>query len=147
MATVQSSSFTAPPDATRSRPEITPWVGVVVFAGVMLTLGGVMQGFYGLVAIINDQWPVYANQANLLLGLTAWGWIHLVLGVIALIAGVGIVMGSALARGIGVIVAGVSMVVTFMSLPAEPLWSLTIIAVDLVIIYALIAHGREARIT
>jgi hypothetical protein len=136
-----------PAGSVQERRGVTPWVGVVVFAGVMLSLGGLMQSFYGLVAIINDQWPVYANQANLLLGLTAWGWIHLALGLIALIAGVGIVMGSSVGRAIGVIVAGVSMVVNFMTLPAEPMWGITIIAVDLVVIYALIAHGREARIS
>jgi hypothetical protein len=124
----------------------TGWVGFITFAGIMLVLVGIMQAFYGLVAIVNDNWVVFGNTHNVALDLTAWGWIHLVLGVIVALVGVGVMMGMMVARIAGVVVAGLSMLANFAWLPVYPVWSLVIIALDALIIYALIAHGREIQL-
>jgi hypothetical protein len=128
------------------RAQATGWVGFIAFAGVILIIVGVLQAIYGLVAIFNDNWVVFGDKANLLVDLTVWGWVHLVLGVVLVLAGIGVFTGNVVARTVGVIAAAVSMVANFAVLPAYPLWGLVIIALDALVIYALIAHGREIRL-
>ncbi|MGH9235680.1 MAG: DUF7144 family membrane protein, partial [Acidimicrobiales bacterium] len=74
-----------------------------------------------------------------------WGWVHIILGTIVLLAGIGVFSGRFLARMIGVIVAGVSMLVNFAFIPVYPFWALTVITIDVLVIWALMAHGREMR--
>ena len=74
---------------------------------------------------------------------TTWGWLHIVGGVIALLAGFGLFTGSVLARTVAVIVAVISAVASFMWLPYYPFWSILIIAFDLLVIWSLTAHGRD----
>ena len=61
--------------STTDRNEVTGWTGWVVFAAVMLMIAGVMQAFYGVVALFNDEWVVWGQEAALLLDITAWGWV------------------------------------------------------------------------
>jgi hypothetical protein len=149
MAQVAQAPQTAsaePGTARVQRAEVTGWVGFIAFAGMILILAGIMQGLYGLVAIVNDKWVVFGNQGNLLLDLTAWGWIHLALGVVLVLVGIGVLLGNMVARVLGIIAAGLSMIANFMFLPAYPLWGLVIIALDALVIFALIAHGREINL-
>ena len=74
---------------------------------------------------------------------TAWGWIHLIAGIIVLLAGFGLFSGAVWARTVGVIVATISAIANFIWLPYYPLWSLTIIAIDVFVIWALTVHGRD----
>jgi len=99
----------------------------------------------GLVAIVNDQWVVWSNANALLLDLTAWGWVQLVIGALVLIAGVALFTGNVLARAVGAGVAGVSLVANFAFIPAYPLWSLTLIVLNALVIWALVVHGGEMR--
>jgi hypothetical protein len=126
--------------------EVSGWVGFIAFAGVMMVLIGAMQALYGLVAVVNDDWVVFTNNDVLLINLRAWGWVHLAAGALVLLVGIGVLLGSQLARWAGIVVVGLSMIGTFLSLPAYPVWGLVILAVDALIIYALIAHGREIRL-
>jgi hypothetical protein len=125
--------------------EPTGWVGWIYFASVMMIIAGALNAFYGLIAVVNDEWVVWGNRANLYLDLTTWGWVHLALGGIVLLAGIGVLSGNFLARTIGVLVAGVSIVANFLFLPAFPVWALIVIALDVLVIYALTVHGRELR--
>ena len=52
------------------------WTGWIAFAGILMVIGGCLQAFYGLVAILNDEWVVWANRGSVLLDLTQWGWIQ-----------------------------------------------------------------------
>jgi hypothetical protein len=90
---------------------------------------------------------VWGNQANLYLDLTTWGWIHLGIGALVLLGGIGLLSGNILARTLAVVLASVSLIANFMFLPAYPLWSIAIMAVDLLVIYAVTAHGRELKST
>jgi hypothetical protein len=74
---------------------------------------------------------------------TTWGWIHLLMGIVILLAGIGIFSGNVLARAIGVLVALVSAVTNFMWLPYYPVWSVIMIAIAVAVIWALTAHGRD----
>jgi hypothetical protein len=74
---------------------------------------------------------------------TAWGWVHLLVGVIMVVVGLGILRGSPWGLVAGVVIAGVNAITQLGFLAAYPVWSILIIALDVVVIYALIVHGRE----
>lgn len=118
-------------------------VGVIMFAAVMLMITGGFHVISGLAAIIEDQFFVLTREYVYEFDVTTWGWIHLVAGIVAVIAGIGLFSGNVLARIAGVAVATLSMIANFMFLPWFPLWSVLIIAIDIVVIWALLAHGRE----
>jgi hypothetical protein len=122
------------------------WVGMVVFGGLMLIVAGTFHAMAGLVGIFNDAYWLVPSQALMItVDYTAWGWVHLVLGIFAFAAGAGIMAGQTWARVSGVVLAVLSSLVNLAFLPAYPLWSTMIIALDVLVIYALIAHGREVR--
>jgi len=127
------------------RSEPTGWVGWIGFAGFMLIIGGIFSATYGLIAILNDTWAVWGNRGTVYLDLTQWGWVHLIVGGIVILAGIGVMSGNILARTIAVLVAGLSMVLNFVALPIYPVWSILMITVDVLVIWALIVHGREVK--
>ncbi|MFF5295862.1 DUF7144 family membrane protein [Paractinoplanes globisporus] len=131
---------------TPRRPQATGWVGFVVFAGVMLIMLGGFQAIEGLVAILRDDYYLVTRSGLLLnMDYTAWGWTHLIIGVIAVIAGIGVLLGQTWARVIGVIIAVLSALSNIAFLPAYPIWATIIIALDVLAIYALTVHGREVQ--
>ncbi len=127
------------------RDEPTGWVGWIWFAAIMMMIGGALQAIHGLVAVVNDEWVVWGNQANLYLDISQWGWVHLIVGIVVFLSGLGVLSGNVLARFVGVVLASLSLVANFLYLPAYPLWAIVIIAIDVLVIYALTVHGREAR--
>jgi len=118
-------------------------VGWSVFAAVMMFLAGGLNALYGLVAVLNDDWVVWTNRADVYLDLSTWGWVHMILGVLVVLAGVGVLSGNVLGRTVGVILACLSILANFFFIPVYPLWALTIITIDALVIWALTAHGRE----
>jgi hypothetical protein len=123
----------------------TGWVGWIFFAAVLMILAGIMNIVHGFIAIVNDEWVVWGNRADLYLDLTEWGWIHLAIGIAVLLAGIGLLTGNVLARAVAVVLASISLVANFLYIPAYPVWALTIIAIDVLVIYAVTAHGGELR--
>ena len=127
-----------------SQNEPSGWaIGWALFAAVMLITVGCFQVIAGIAAIAEDD--IYAQTPNYILELdvTTWGWAHLLLGAILILSGLGIMTGNVLARSVGVLVAAVSMVANFAFIPWYPLWSIAVIAVDVAVIWALTAHGRD----
>jgi hypothetical protein len=128
------------------RPQATGWVGYVVFAGVMLIMLGGFQVIEGLVAIFrNDYYLVTRSGLLLTMDFTAWGWTHLILGAIAVVTGIGVLLGQTWARVTGIIIAVLSALSNIAFLPAYPIWATIIIALDVLAIYALAVHGREVQ--
>ena len=143
MAAVPTSS--APPGAlaTSARPEVTGWAGWVAFGGMMMIILGAMNAIYGLIAIYNDEWAVWSNRAVVYLDLTQGGWIHLGVGVLVAVAGLGVLSGNGAGRAVGAVVVALSMLVSFLALPIYPLWSLVVLTLEALVLYALITHGGE----
>jgi hypothetical protein len=123
----------------------TGWTGWIGFAGVMMIIAGGLNALYGLIAVVNDEWVVWGNRANLYLDISQWGWVHLVVGLALLLSGIGVFSGNVLARTVGVIAAAVSLIANFAFIPAYPVWSLVVVTIDVLIIWALTAHGSEMR--
>jgi hypothetical protein len=118
-------------------------VGVTVFAGILLIMVGILHAIQGLVALANDSFFVVGEEYVFEFDVTSWGWIHLIAGVIVALAGFGVFQGAVWARSVGVIVACLSLLVNFLWIPYYPIWSLTVIAFDVFVIWALTAHGRD----
>ncbi len=119
--------------------------GWAFFAAVMLVIAGTFQIISGIVAIAKDEFFVVNKDWVFSGDLTTWGWIHLILGIVVVLVGFGILSGNVFARLIGVLIAGVSAIANFAFLPFYPVWSIVLIAVDITIIWALTAHGRDIQ--
>jgi hypothetical protein len=127
-----------------SQNEPSGWaIGWALFSAVMLITVGCFQAIAGIAAIAEDDVYVEAPNYILQLDVTTWGWIHLLLAAILILSGLGIMTGNVIARSVGVLVAAVSMVANFAFIPWYPLWSIAVIAVDIAVIWALTAHGRD----
>ncbi|MBK6970055.1 MAG: hypothetical protein IPH29_13355 [Candidatus Microthrix sp.] len=125
--------------------ETTGWTGWIYFAGTMLLIGGTLSIIYGFIALFNDNWVVFGNTNAVFLDLTGWGWLHVIIGALVVLAGFGLFTGNILARTLGVIVAAVSMIANFLWLPVYPFWAIIIIVIDALVIWALMVHGGELR--
>ncbi len=125
-------------------PPPSGWAqGFIVFAGVMMILAGFFQAFAGLVGIFQDEFYVKTPNYALQFDATTWGWIHLLIGLVVLFAGFAVLSGQTWGRVVGIILAVLSAASNFAFIPYYPFWSLTIIVLDVFVIWALAAHGRD----
>jgi hypothetical protein len=117
-------------------------LGLVLFAGVMLLVVGIFNLIDGIAAIAKSH--VFVANATYVLGdLRSWGWVALILGVLQLLAGVGVMVGNQAARWFGVAVIGLNAIGQLFFVPAYPFWSLLIIALDVVALYGLCVYGSR----
>lgn len=124
--------------------DVSPWaIGWATFAAVMLMMAGFFHAVAGLVALFEDTFYVVGREWIFEFDVTAWGWIHLIWGVVLVLAGFGIFSGNVAARTAGVIAAGLSALVNFAWLPYQPVWGSIMIAVCVAVIWALTVHGRD----
>ena len=123
----------------------TAWVGFVVLASVLLCISGAFNIITGLVAVFSDR--VYAQGPNVTVGLdvTGWGWFHIFLGLVLFATGLALYTGATWARITAIIVVSVNLVTQLLEMPAYSLWSLVIMTVDLLVLWAIIVHGDEIR--
>jgi hypothetical protein len=114
--------------------------GWLMFAGVMLMIVGIVNVIGGIAAI--DDANFYVGGADFVISdLNTWGWVVLITGSVQVLAAAGIWARNQAARWLGVFFASLNMLGQFLLFPAQPLWSLMIIAVDTLIIYGLVAYG------
>jgi hypothetical protein len=121
------------------------WAGWIYFASFMMIFVGVMHAIAGLAALFNDQILVSGTNSVWLVDVTTWGWAHLLLGLLVAFAGGAVMSGRVWGRTIGVILAGLSAIANFAFIPVYPFWAITVLVIDVVIIFALTAHGNEVR--
>jgi hypothetical protein len=105
----------------------------------MMIMIGTFQAFQGLAAIIDDEFFVVTGNYAFEFDTTTWGWVHLITGSIVAVAGFYVFTGNLLARIIGIVIALASAVTNFFYIPYYPVWSVLIIALDVVVIWALAA--------
>ena len=150
MSDTQSRGGAAAGTGASTQPEVAPapsrWVGWVLFAGCMMIILGTFQVIAGLVALFDDgYYIVTSNDLLISVDYTGWGWVHLVVGVLILAAGFGVLAGQIWARLVGIVFAGLSAIINLGFLAAFPVWSVVMIALDVIVIYALSMHGREVQ--
>jgi hypothetical protein len=127
----------------QAEPPSSAAIGLTIFAGVMMIMAGGFQALAGLVAIFENEFFVSTRNYIVKFDATSWGWIHLLLGLLVLFAGFAVMSGQTWGRTVGVILAVLSALSNFAFIPYYPFWAITIIALDVFIIWALTAHGRD----
>lgn len=133
-----------PPPVMDEEP-VSGWaVGFAIFAGVMMAMVGTFQAIQGLAAIVEDKFYVALPNYWVELDVTAWGWLHLTLGILVAVAGFCVFSGRLWARAVGIAAAVVNAISQFLFMPYYPVWSIVMIAVDIAVIWALCVYSRGA---
>jgi hypothetical protein len=124
--------------------EVSGWaIGWTAFAGIMMVMGGIWWIMAGIVALANDTFYVVGQEYIFQFDVTTWGWIHLLLGIVVLLAGFYLFTGAVWARMVGVIVAVLMAMIAFAWLPWYPLWAIIFVAISVFVIWALTVHGSD----
>jgi hypothetical protein len=121
----------------------TAAAGTILVGGIIMIMAGAFHITQGLVALFNDEFYVAGEEYVFQFDLTSWGWIHLLAGVLLVFGGAALFRGAMWARILGVALAVLSAIANFMWLPYYPLWAAIVIAFDVVIVWALLAHSRD----
>jgi hypothetical protein len=124
----------------------TGWVGWIGFAGFMMILSGIFQAISGLIGIFSNSFFAISNTSNQLLvvhDVKTWGWFNLILGIIVLSAGLSLFSGSTWARIVAVTLAMFSAIANLVLINLNPVWSVIGITISVLVMYAVIVHGRE----
>jgi hypothetical protein len=116
--------------------------GWIAFAGMMMVILGSLDALWGLAAILNNEIVVVGGRGALIFDITAWGWIHLILGLGVALIGFGLLSGNAAARVAGIFVVAINAVAQIVWFPAAPLWAFLLIIIDSVILYQLMVNWR-----
>ena len=121
--------------------------GWIAFAGVMMFILGCLNAFWGLAAILNDEVVIVGGHGSLIFDITTWGWVHLILGSLVALSGLGLMTGNAAARVAGIFLVALNAIAQIVWFPAAPLWAFLMIVLDTVVIYQLTTNwtNDEAR--
>ena len=132
---------------TRGRDMDTAWTGWIGFAAIMLALIGSITFFEGLVAIFRDEYYVVTGKQVLIFDLTTWGWVMLFWGVLLFIAGLGLAAKSSWARWFTIIIVSLNIIAQLGAFgnTQYPLWALVVIALEVVVLFALTARWGEVH--
>jgi hypothetical protein len=126
----------------RVEDDVSGWaVGGIAFAGTVMVMIGTFQALQGLVALFNDEFFVVTRNYTFDLDVTAWGWIHLILGIVVLATGFGLFARSTWAGVTGIIICALSAISNFFFIPYYPIWALLLIGLNIWVIWALTRPG------
>ena len=129
---------------SRAGRQTSGWaVGFIMFAAIMMIMVGIFQALQGLVAIFENEFYVATRNYLFQFDATAWGWIHLILGLVVAFAGWGLLSGRTWARALAIALAVLSAIANFLFIPYYPFWSLLTIAVKVFVLWAIAAPGRD----
>ncbi|MGX7732051.1 DUF7144 family membrane protein [Rhodococcus sp. 2H158] len=118
--------------------------GTSIGAAIIVATLGIVQFFQGIAAVAEDEVFVQGQEYTFAFDLTTWGWIHIVLGVVMVVVGIALITGATWARVAAIVLAALSILANFMWLPYYPWWSVLIIALDVVVIWAVSTWNPRA---
>jgi hypothetical protein len=123
------------------------WAGWVAFAGLLMMVIGGLDFLQGLVAVIRDQYYLVGDNGALVLDVSQWGWIMMIWGVVLALVGYGLVSAASWARWVAIVLVGLNFIAQlgYDGSSGYTLWSLTVIALNIVILYALIVRWSDAK--
>ncbi len=118
------------------------WIG---FAGMLMLIVGSIDFIQGLIALFEDEYFVVTGSGFLVVDLTTWGWVMVIWGVLLVLAGLGLVAGQGWARWFAIVVVSLNFIAQlgFLGNSQYPLWSLTVMALNVIVLYALTARWGE----
>ena len=136
----------APKRRRETPPEPTGWTGWVTFGAMMLIMVGSFQVLMGVTALFESGYYAVPTRDLLVnVDYTAWGWAHILLGAVAVAAAVGLLAGRMWARVVAIALVVVSSVVQLAFLAAAPVWSVIVITLQVLVVYAIAMHGEEVQ--
>lgn len=137
--------YSEEPTTTRTQPRAGgPWAaGIAVATGLLMMVTGTFQALEGLAALLDDGFFADVRDYAFELTATTWGWIHVVAGISVVVVGRFILRGDAWARTAGIALVALSALASFLFIPYYPLWSVLLIPVDILVIWALAAYRPE----
>jgi hypothetical protein len=120
------------------------WIG---FAGILLLIVGMVDFFQGLIGLFDDDYYVVTASGYLAVNLTTWSWILMLWGVLLVLAGLGLLGGQTWARWFAILVVGVNFFTQlgFLGNANYPLWALTALTLNVIVLYALTARWDESK--
>ena len=119
--------------------------GWIVFAWIMLLIMGTMAIINGIVALTNSTFFHDVGAHYVGSNLTTWGWFALIMGVLGIAAAFSVIRGGLFGIWFAIFIAALSMIVQLFWIPIVPFWALTIIVIDILVIYNLAVYGRNFR--
>jgi hypothetical protein len=120
------------------------WAGWGTFAAVVLIVGGAIDAFHGLQAIIGPNTAYFIGKIGIFsINVWGWGWWHLIIGLVLILIGVALLTGAKWARITAIVLVAINAVGQITLIDAQPWLSLAVLALDVLVIYALTVHGRE----
>jgi hypothetical protein len=125
------------------------WTGWVSFAGWLMLIVGALDAFEGLIAVIRGKYYVLSANQIIIFDLRTWGWITLIWGIVVAIAGWSLLSRASWARWFAIVVGSLNLIgqLGFVGSAQYPLWALTIVALTVVVLYALIVRWDEVVAT
>ncbi len=130
----------------RNNKEVSGWVGWIGFASFMLVLMGTLHIIAGLVALFKNEILLVGPNNTWLLDYTQWGWVHILGGIIAIWAASSLAQGHIFGRTAAALIAFISAIINMAFVPVYPVWSIMIITIDILVIWAVTVHGDELRV-
>jgi hypothetical protein len=145
MSEYQSQAGRAQGSVESAGEGIGGWtIGFIVFAALMMMLLGVFHALIGLIGVLDDDFYVVREGYELKVDVATWGWLHMIGGVVVVLAGWYLLLtGHLWARLTAILVVSVSIIWNFLSIPYYPVWSIPLIALGIGTLWAIIAHGGE----
>jgi hypothetical protein len=125
------------------------WSGWIGFAGLMLMIIGAIDFFEGLIAVIRKEYWQFTSQGLIIFNVTTWGWLAMIFGVVLFLVGLGLTGGAGWARWVAIILIVVNFIgqLGWIGSSPYPVWTLTVIALQIIVLYALTAKWEDAGAT
>jgi hypothetical protein len=124
------------------------WTGWVAFAGWLMVLIGTLDFFQGLIAVIEDNYYVVSQSGFLVFDVTGWGWTMMIWGIILALVGFALIAGQSWARWVSIVLVSVNLFAQlgFLGNSSYPLWTLLVLTLDIIVLYALIVRWDESQL-
>lgn len=122
------------------------WSGWIGFAGLMMMIIGAIDFFEGLIAVIRKEYYAFTPQGLIVFNVTTWGWLAMIFGIVLFLVGLGLTGGAGWARWVGIILIAVNLLgqLGWLGNSATPVWTLTVVALQIIVLYALTARWSDA---
>ena len=146
MSATEEYDSSYPPPAPGLDETVSGWVGWIYFASVLIIIVGGLNVIQGLAALLRDEtYWVTLGGSVVTFDITSWGWIHLIFGIVLVLVGIALMQGSTFARVVGVVLVSLNLIAQFSYATLYPFWAIIAVGIDVLIIYALLVHGRELK--
>jgi hypothetical protein len=124
------------------------WSGWIGFAGLLLMILGAIDFFEGLIAVIRKEYYAFTPQGIIIFDTTTWGWLAMIMGVVLFLVGLGLTGGAGWARWVAIVLLVVNLLgnIGWVGSSNQPIWALTVVALEIIVLFALTARWSDAGV-